>query len=193
MMKLIQELMSKEVHSITPQTPLSEVSRLMSYANVSMLPVQQQGKMTGVVTEHDIVSQVLAQGRNPVHVRAQEVMSPKNFFCYESEDLEEALERMEDKHVSRLFVIDDQDRLVGELLGDELDEIQESQDLIEVQSDGQAIQLEELKLSELIMRSIEDQNKKNRIRPWQIILFSSFCLFLLGFFYRKRKLQIAHP
>lgn len=186
-MKLIQEFMSKDVHSITPQTRLSEVSRLMTHQNLTMLPVQDQGRMTGVVTEHDIVAQVLAQGRDPLEVKAQEVMSPKNFYCYINEDVEEALERMEDKHVSRLFVIDDHDHLVGELLGDDLDEMQESLDLVQIQNDGEVVDLEDLKLSDVILRSIESEEKKSQTRKWQLMIFSALCLILASIAYKRRK------
>jgi|GEM_PF-927474 CBS domain-containing protein len=186
-MKLIQEFMSKDVHSITPQTRLSEVSRLMTHQNLTMLPVQDQGRMTGVVTEHDIVAQVLAQGRDPLEVKAQEVMSPKNFYCYINEDVEEALERMEDKHVSRLFVIDDHDHLVGELLGDDLDEMQESLDLVQIQNDGEVVDLEDLKLSDVILRSIESEEKKSQTRKWQLMIFSVLCLILASIPYKRRK------
>ena len=160
-MKLIQEFMSKDVHSITPQTRLSEVSRLMTHQNLTMLPVQDQGRMTGVVTEHDIVAQVLAQGRDPLEVKAQEVMSPKNFYCYINEDVEEALERMED--------------------------MQESLDLVQIQNDGEVVDLEDLKLSDVILRSIESEEKKSQTRKWQLMIFSVLCLILASIPYKRRK------
>lgn len=170
-MKRIQELMSKNIQSITPQTRLSEASQLMAHQNVAMLPVREQGRMRGVLTEHDIVSHVFELGRNPGEMRTQDVMSPKNYYCYASEEIEDVIGRMEDKHVSRLFVLDEQDQLVGELHSHQLEEAQEEDDgeLEGLKSDFEE---EGFNLSELILEAIRKREKKNQTRLI-FILFSS--------------------
>ena len=213
-MRRIQELMSKKTQSITPQTRLIDASRLMAHQNVAMLPVNVNGQMRGVLTEHDIVSQVFAQGKDFKEILAQEVMSPKNYYCYTSEDVEEAIDRMEDKHVSCLFVLDEQDRLVGELHSHQLEEAVEEveleretqglvsgvqrrfggsvdqEDLLEIHEMERYFKPGDVKLSDLILHAIQGREKKAKMRR-VTFLVSSVIFFVLSLLWLRQKVVQA--
>lgn len=87
--------------------------------DIGALPVGENDRLIGMVTDRDIAVRAVANGRDPSKLTAREVMSTGNVYCRDDEDLEDAVRIMEQKQIRRLPVIDDKKRMVGMLsLGD---------------------------------------------------------------------------
>lgn len=114
----VKELMSKNIASVTPDTPIVEVAKIMKKMNIGSVPVCDGDKVIGILTDRDIVLRDVAMGKNVEGVTARDVMTVGISIAEPEMDIHEAARLMSDKQVRRLPVVDD-DRLVGMLaLGD---------------------------------------------------------------------------
>jgi CBS domain-containing protein len=109
----ISEIMTPEVELVAPDTKLSEIARKMRDDDVGSIPVAENDRLVGMVTDRDLVIRGLAQGRDPANMSAREVMSNPIYYCYDDQTIEEVLDNMGDVHVRRLAVIDRDKHLVG--------------------------------------------------------------------------------
>ena len=101
-----------EKPTITGSAPVSEAAKLMASENVGSLPVVEGDELVGIVTDRDLVVQVVARGQDPDRVRVSDVYSEKLFVASPDEPLDEALKRMASEQVRRLPVVSE-GRLVG--------------------------------------------------------------------------------
>lgn len=115
----VKDAMHKGAQWVSPDTPLTEVARKMKELDVGSIPVGENDRLVGMVTDRDIACRAVADGRDCDAVTAREVMTDGIIFCRDMEDLDDALRIMEQKQIRRLPVINEQKRLVGMLsLGD---------------------------------------------------------------------------
>jgi CBS domain-containing protein len=98
---------------VSPETPISEAARLMKSEDVGLLPILEGEKVTGVVTDRDIVIQAVAEEKDPRGMPVREVASRELVTIGPEENLSEALHLMASHQVRRLPVVDDDNRLVG--------------------------------------------------------------------------------
>jgi CBS domain-containing protein len=104
---------------VPPQTSIAEVARKMRDLDIGAIPVGENDRLIGMVTDRDICCRGVANGQSTGTLTARDVMSKGIFYCRDEEDLEDALRIMEQKQVRRLPVINDKKRMVGMLsLGD---------------------------------------------------------------------------
>jgi CBS domain-containing protein len=83
------------------------------------VPVGENDRLVGIVTDRDIVLRAVADGRRIEECRVQDVMSPKIKYVYEDETAEAAAENMSRLQVRRLPVLSREKRLIGVVaLGD---------------------------------------------------------------------------
>jgi CBS domain-containing protein len=98
---------------------VQEIARIMAEVDTGALPVGENDKLIGMITDRDIAVRVAAAGKDPKQVRVREVMTPDVRYCYEDEDLQHVAGTMAEQQVRRLPVMNRQKRLVGILsLGD---------------------------------------------------------------------------
>lgn len=91
----------------------------MKALDVGMLPICENDRLIGTITDRDITVRAVAEGYNPNTTIVQEVMTRAMVYCFEDEDIAEAAVLMENRQVRRLPVINRDKRLVGILsLGD---------------------------------------------------------------------------
>jgi CBS domain-containing protein len=91
----------------------------MREMDVGSIPVGENDKLIGMVTDRDITCRAVANGRNLSKLTARDVMTKGIVYCRDSEELDDALRIMESKKIRRLPVIDEKKRMVGMLsLGD---------------------------------------------------------------------------
>lgn len=115
----VKEAMHEGVEWVTPQTPLKEVARLMRDHDIGAIPIGENDRLIGIVTDRDIVCRALANGKDLKSLTARDVMSKGIICCRADENLDEAARTMELKQVRRLPVLDANKRMVGMLaLGD---------------------------------------------------------------------------
>ncbi|MBO9499943.1 MAG: CBS domain-containing protein [Novosphingobium sp.] len=97
---------------------LQAVAAKMDSGDYGSMPVVDDGRLVGVLTDRDIAVRAVAQGLGP-ETAVSEVMTPDPVCIAPESDVEEAAEIMQEEQIRRLFVTDDDDRLVGVVaLGD---------------------------------------------------------------------------
>jgi CBS domain-containing protein len=115
----VKSAMHKGVVWVKPDTPLLEVAKKMKQEDIGALPVGENDKLVGMVTDRDIVCRGIAMGKDIAKMTANDVMTKGVSWCKEDSDMEEALDMMEKNKIRRLPVIDANKRMVGILsLGD---------------------------------------------------------------------------
>ncbi len=92
----------------------------MDKTATGMLPVWEDGRVVGVVTDRDICCRGVASAKNAASLKARAVMSTEVVSCLENQDCAEAARIMQAKHVRRLMVMNHQHAVVGMLSVDDL-------------------------------------------------------------------------
>ena len=116
----VQSAMHKGVEWVGPDTPVTELAKLMRQHDVGSIPIGEDDRLIGMVTDRDIVCKGLAQnGFDARRATARDVMTEGIHCCQEHDDLAKAVRHMEELKVRRLPVINKSKRMVGILsLGD---------------------------------------------------------------------------
>ncbi|HEY7377827.1 MAG TPA: CBS domain-containing protein [Steroidobacteraceae bacterium] len=111
--------MTRKVSFVDPDMRIPEIARRMRDEDIGSVPVAENEKLIGIVTDRDIVVRTLADGQDARETTARQVMSPKILYCFEDDTVDDALKNMGDNQVRRLPVITREKRLVGVVsLGD---------------------------------------------------------------------------
>jgi CBS domain-containing protein len=116
----VKEAMHKGVEWVDPETPVTELAKLMRDNDIGSIPIGENDRLVGMVTDRDIVCKGLTQnGFDPSRTTARDVMTPGIHCCREEDNLEKAVQHMEGLRIRRLPVINHDKRMVGMLsLGD---------------------------------------------------------------------------
>ena len=115
----VQEVMTENVSVVDPDMRIPEIARRMRDEGIGALPVAEDQKLIGIVTDRDIVVRVIADGHDARVATARQIMSPNILYCFEDDSVDEVLQNMGDNQVRRLPVISREKRLVGVVsLGD---------------------------------------------------------------------------
>ncbi len=112
----VRDLMTKNPASVTPDADLAKVARLMADHNVGSIPVVENAsskKVIGMVTDRDIAIRAVAQGKNPVQMQAQEVMSSQVVTVKQDDDIQNVTKVMEQHQVRRVPVVDETGMICG--------------------------------------------------------------------------------
>jgi CBS domain-containing protein len=108
----VSDVMTAGVQFIHPEQTISEAARVMAENDIGALPVGENDRLVGMVTDRDIVIRGLADGKGP-DTKVREVMSRDVKYCYEDEKVDHVAHNMGDIQVRRLPVMDRDKRLVG--------------------------------------------------------------------------------
>jgi CBS domain-containing protein len=115
----IKEIMTREPVVIQPDVVLKEAAVRMRELDSGVMPVGQNDRLVGMLTDRDITIRATAAGKDPNQTRVEEVMTPDVVYCFEDDDLRDAARKMEEHQLRRLIVLNRDKRLVGILsLGD---------------------------------------------------------------------------
>jgi CBS domain-containing protein len=116
----VKDAMHKGVEWVGPDTPLAEIAKLMRENDIGSIPIGEDDRLIGMVTDRDIVCKGLAEdGFDARRATARDVMTEGIHCCREDDDLAKAVKHMESLKVRRLPVINKSKRMVGILsLGD---------------------------------------------------------------------------
>lgn len=109
----VQEIMTRDVELIDPNTTIREAARLMRDDNVGALPVGENDRLVGMVTDRDIVMRAVAEDRAAGNTSVRSVMSERIYYCFDDEDIDRAAAIMARHQVRRLAVLNRDKRLVG--------------------------------------------------------------------------------
>lgn len=108
----VREAMTASPRSIDSTESVVQAARMMANENVGSLPVVDGGALVGMVTDRDLVVQVLARDLDPGKVTVSEVASENPVVARPEDSLDSALQRMAQEQVRRLPVVEE-GRLVG--------------------------------------------------------------------------------
>jgi CBS domain-containing protein len=108
----IRDLMTENPSTCKPSTPVVEAAKVMAREDVGPIPVVEGGRLTGLVTDRDLVVRVLAEGRDPQSTTVGEIATSEVVSISPDASLDEALKLLAGNKVRRLPVVEG-DRLVG--------------------------------------------------------------------------------
>lgn len=110
----VKDVMHKGVDWVSPETPLTEIAKLMQAHDIGCIPIGENDQLIGMVTDRDIVCKGLARdGFNAAVKTARDVMTEGIHCCREDDDLAKAMHHMQTLKVRRLPVINKSKRMVG--------------------------------------------------------------------------------
>jgi CBS domain-containing protein len=114
----VNEAMTSDVKIANPNQTIRDAARVMAQIDAGVLPVGEDDRLVGMITDRDIAIRAVAVDKGP-QTPIREVMSKEVMYCFEDDDLDEVVQNMADIKVRRLPVLDREKRLVGILsLGD---------------------------------------------------------------------------
>lgn len=105
--------MTRNVTMIAPGATLTEAARMMDDHDVGALPVCENDRLVGIVTDRDIVIRCISSGLNPNITAVRDAMTSPVNWCFEDVDLQRAARTMEENQIRRLCVVNADKRLVG--------------------------------------------------------------------------------
>jgi CBS domain-containing protein len=115
----VREIMHKGVEWVAPNTPVAVLAKKMSDRDIGAIPVGENDRLIGMVTDRDIAVRAVANGKDVSKLTARDVMTSGVIYCRDTEDVDDAARVMESKQIRRLPVINGNKRMVGMLsLGD---------------------------------------------------------------------------
>jgi CBS domain-containing protein len=115
----VREIMSSPVKQISSSAMVSEAADKMKTFDVGALPILEDNKIVGMLTDRDIVVRTIAMDMDPKMTVIKDIFTPEVLCCFEEDDISTAAKIMEDNQVRRLVVLDNEKTVVGMIsLGD---------------------------------------------------------------------------
>jgi|SRR5689334_1391288 len=132
------EVMTKDPSCCLRTDAAFDAAQLMKSEDVGPIPVvsdKQTKNLVGIVTDRDLALKVVAEGLDPKQTKIEEIMTTGVMTCGPDDDVSEVLELMEQHHVRRIPIVDDQDCLVGIIaqadVATRIDEAEKTHEVVE--------------------------------------------------------------
>ena len=114
----VNAAMTRNVRLVKPEQTIREAAQLMAAIDAGAIPVTENERLVGMITDRDMAIRAVAQGKSP-DTKIRDVMSAGILYCFDDQDLDEVERNMGENQVRRLPVVDRDKKLVGILsLGD---------------------------------------------------------------------------
>jgi CBS domain-containing protein len=114
----VNSCMSTDVHLASPAESIRDAARAMKALDAGILPVAENDRLIGMITDRDIAVRAVAEGMGP-ETTIKDVMSREILYCFEDESLDDVARQMRELQVRRMPVLSREKRLVGIIsLGD---------------------------------------------------------------------------
>jgi CBS domain-containing protein len=108
----ISKCMTREVKLANPEQTIQEAARMMCDIDAGVLPIGENDRLVGMITDRDIAVRAVAEGKSP-DTKIREVMSEEVLYCFDDQELEDVARNMADIKVRRLPVLNRSKHLVG--------------------------------------------------------------------------------
>jgi CBS domain-containing protein len=108
----VKDVMTRDVTACAPSATVKDAAGLMARDDIGPVPVVEDGRLAGIVTDRDIVIRVVAEGRDPNTTTVGEIATKDIVTVSPDDDLEDALRLLAENQVRRLPAVEG-DRLVG--------------------------------------------------------------------------------
>jgi CBS domain-containing protein len=118
-MTQVSQVMTRGVRTMAPDATVLQAARTMEEMDIGVLPVCDEHRLLGMLTDRDIVLRCVARGLPAERTVVAELMTQDARWCYDDASIEEAMARMRESQIRRLAVLDRDKHLVGMVsLGD---------------------------------------------------------------------------
>jgi CBS domain-containing protein len=104
--------MTRDVQLVSPTQTIRDAARMMAELDAGVLPVQQDDRLVGMITDRDIAVRAVAEGKSP-DTLVRDVMSNEVLYCFDDQEIEDVARNMGEVKVRRLPVVNRDKRLVG--------------------------------------------------------------------------------
>lgn len=111
-MQQLKDLMSRDVKVVGPDVTIADAAKMMRDGDFGMLPVSENDRMIGTISDRDIAIRAVAEGKG-ADTKVRDVMSEGIAWAYEDDSVEKAAKLMSERQVRRLPVVDRDKRLIG--------------------------------------------------------------------------------
>lgn len=109
----VEEVMSPECKYVDESASLVDAAKVMASEDFGSVPVANGIKLTGMLTDRDIVTRAVAKGLDPANCTAKETMSAEVYYCRKDDDVDDVAKNMADMQVRRMPVVDEDKNLCG--------------------------------------------------------------------------------
>lgn len=108
----VSDAMTRDVKVASPDDHIKAIAKLMADQDIGFMPVGENDRLVGTITDRDMVVRALAEGRDG-NCAVRDVMTKEVRYCYEDEDIDHVAQNMGNIQVRRLPVVSRDKRLVG--------------------------------------------------------------------------------
>jgi CBS domain-containing protein len=123
----IREIMTTNVECVSPDTGIQELAEKMKALDVGFVPICENDRLAGTVTDRDIVVRGLAGGQNINTIKAKDIMTQDVVWCFENQDIKDVAKRMREKDVRRMLILNQNKRLVGVVSIGDISKVEEKE------------------------------------------------------------------
>ena len=110
---LVKQVMSTHPEYIPPETTLADAAKLMREKDFGFLPIGENDRLIGAITDRDISVRATAEGVDPKREKVRDYMTAKVWYCYQDDDIEKCAKNMKKNQTHRLIVLNDKKRMTG--------------------------------------------------------------------------------
>jgi CBS domain-containing protein len=110
---LVKEIMTPNAEHIAPDTTVKQAAGKMRDLDVGFLPIGDNDRLIGMLTDRDITLRMVADGKDPEKTNVSDIMTNKVEFCFDDQEIGEAGEHMKADKIRRLVVLNRDKRMVG--------------------------------------------------------------------------------
>ena len=108
----VSKCMTRDVELVSPTQTIRDAAQMMAELDAGALPVQQDDRLVGMITDRDIAVRAVAQGKSP-DTPVRDAMSREILYCFDDQEIEDVSRNMGEVKVRRLPVVNRDKRLVG--------------------------------------------------------------------------------
>jgi CBS domain-containing protein len=109
----LREVMSPDVEAISPDATVQEAAQRMRAREVGSILVRAGEQVIGILTDRDMTTRAVAEGRDPMTTKVRDVMTPGIVWCRDDAEAASAVHLMKEKQIRHLAVCDERQNLVG--------------------------------------------------------------------------------
>jgi CBS domain-containing protein len=109
----VNEVMRSEPEWVSPDITVQEAAQKLRDLEIGCLPVGENDRLVGMVTDRDIACRAVADGHDPKKTKVRAIMSKGIVYCFDDEDIDDVAQVLEQKHIHRLVVLNRKKRMIG--------------------------------------------------------------------------------
>ena len=110
---LVREAMTPHAEWITPDITLKDAALRMRDQDIGCLPIGENDRLVGMLTDRDLACRAVAQGLDAATTKVADVMTKGITWCFDDETVDDIVERMEQKQIHHIPVLNRQKRMIG--------------------------------------------------------------------------------